>query len=91
MIELYLGSAVMAMDVGTLLLALAGGAANGTFPVFVKTRGVLAANVHPVVFQMYKSTWVMICGVGCVLVRVAMSLDVKFTWWAAASAAANVV
>ena len=76
------------MDLITLLLAVAGGAANGTFPIFIKTRGVLAANVHPVTFQMYKSSWVAIFGVSFVLGRLAMGLEVRFTWWAFASAAA---
>ena len=37
-----------------LLLAIAGGAAMGVYPAFIKTPSVLAADVHPVVFQCYK-------------------------------------
>ena len=37
------------MDLLSLLLSIASGAANGTFPIFIKTPRVLAANVHPVV------------------------------------------
>ena len=75
-------------DVLTFLLAVASGVANGTFPVFIKTPRVLAADVHPVVFQLYKSSWVMIAGLGCALVRVARGLELAYTPWATASAAA---
>ena len=85
----------MAQNGLTLLLAFAGGVFNGTFPVFIKTPRVLAARVHPVVFQLYKSTMVFLTGVVLIGVRVARcSISAcdqpafSFTWWAVASAVA---
>lgn len=75
------------MDWITLFLAVAGGAANGTFPIFIKTPAVLAANVHPIVFQLYKSSWVAIVGISFVLIRLIRGMQVTFTPWAFASAA----
>ena len=72
----------MEADWITLLLACLSGAANGTFPVFIKTDAVLNAKVHPVVFQLYKSSWVMIIGVSCALIRLARGLRLEYTWWA---------
>lgn len=73
---------------GTVLLAFASGIFNGTFPVFIKTKAVLAADVHPIVFQFYKSLWVCILGAACALVRLARGLPLEFTLWAFLSAAA---
>jgi glucose uptake protein GlcU len=39
-------------------LCLAGGVLAGSYPVFIKTPQVIAAKVHPIVFQCYKSFWV---------------------------------
>lgn len=38
-----------------LALAVLGGAAMGSYPVFLKTQPVLRAAPHPLVFQLYKS------------------------------------
>ena len=76
------------MDGLTLLLAMLGGLFNGTFPIFIKTEKVLAAKVHPVIFQLYKSSWVMIVGVCCAIVRLIRGLPLAFTPWASLSAAA---
>ena len=78
------------MDGLTLLYALLGGAFNGTFPVFIKTDAVLAANIHPTVFQMAKSVWVCIFGIALVCIRAAREQTpvFAFTPWALASAAA---
>ena len=46
----------------TLTYALLGGLFMGTYPVPIKTPAVIKANVHPVIFQLYKSTVVFICG-----------------------------
>jgi len=35
-----------------LVLAVLGGVCMGVYPLFIKTPAVLAARVHPVVFQM---------------------------------------
>ena len=76
------------MDWLTVVLAISSGVAMGTFPVFIKTDAVLRAAVHPVVFQLYKASWVAIFGVGFAIVRLLRGLNLEFTWWAAASAAA---
>ena len=71
-----------------LLLTVASGGFNGTFPVFIKTERVLAARVHPIIFQLYKSVWVCIFGCGCAAVRLVRGLPLEFTPWASLSAAA---
>ena len=43
-----------------LLYAVLGGISMGCYPAFIKTRAVLAVDVHPVVFQCYKSTMVLL-------------------------------
>ena len=45
-----------------LLYALLGGVFMGTYPVPIKSKAVIEANVHPVVFQLYKSTMVFLTG-----------------------------
>lgn len=65
-------------------------------PAFIKTPAVLAADVHPVVFQCYKSSVVFVTGFVFMLPRwhaVATSTDPTrqlyfFTPWALLSAAA---
>jgi hypothetical protein len=78
------------MDWTTLTLATLGGVSTGTFPIFIKTKAVLAADVHPIVFQLYKSGCVCVVGLAMVLIRYLLHEKPvwKFTWWAAASAAA---
>ena len=76
------------MDWLCLLFAVLSGVGNGTFPVFIKTKKVLAAGVHPVVFQFYKSAWVCLFGVSLIVVRLIRQQPLSFTPWAAASAAA---
>ena len=46
----------------SLTYAMLGGIFMGTYPVPIKTPAVLKADVHPVIFQLYKSTVVFICG-----------------------------
>ena len=69
----------MAQNGLTLLLAFAGGVFNGTFPVFIKTPRVLAARVHPVVFQLYKSTMVRILMLGPLLQMSAVAVTLGLT------------
>ena len=45
-----------------LTLAILGGISMGIYPAFIKTPAVLAVDVHPVVFQCYKSTMVFLTG-----------------------------
>lgn len=70
------------------LLCIAGGCVMGTYPVFIKVPRVVAAHVHPIVFQSYKSFWVFVLAWIFLLVN---SLRAKpmfvFTWWAVACAA----
>ena len=45
-----------------LLWAVLGGAAMGTYPLFIRTPAVLRARPHTVVFQLYKSSCVFLSG-----------------------------
>jgi hypothetical protein len=45
-----------------LALAVVGGTSMGIYPAFIKTPAVLAVEVHPVIFQCYKSTMVFLTG-----------------------------
>jgi len=45
-----------------LIFAIIGGVSNGIYPSFIKTKAVLAENVHPVTFQCYKSSMVFLTG-----------------------------
>ena len=72
------------------VLAVLGGACMGTYPVFVKTPAMRAANIHPFVFQGYKSLWVFVVGIALVAWRAASGISPAyvFTPWAVASACA---
>ena len=78
------------MDPLALIFAICAGCFNGTFPVFIKTDAVLAARIQPIVFQLYKSTWV--CMLGCLLALIRLAThggnSVVWTWWGTLSAAA---
>ena len=78
----------MVADPLTMLLSMCYGLFMGSYPVPIKARAVLAANVHPLVFQGYKSSWV--CATGLLfLVPIALRADaVHLSWWGVASAAA---
>jgi glucose uptake protein GlcU len=43
-------------------LCLASGVLGGTYPIMIKVPRVIAAKVHPIVFQCYKSFWVFALG-----------------------------
>eukprot|EP00040_Diaphanoeca_grandis_P016605 m.85923 g.85923 ORF g.85923 m.85923 type:complete len:403 (-) comp25910_c0_seq1:42-1250(-) len=45
-----------------LAFSLLGGGLMGMYPVFIKTDAVHRANVHPIIFQLYKSTVVFCVG-----------------------------
>ncbi len=72
------------------VLATLGGACMGTYPVFVKTPAMRAAHVHPLVFQGYKSAWVLIIGILLIAWRSTFGTDPAyvFTPWGIASACA---
>lgn len=76
------------MDWQTFVLCLVSGFFNGTFPVFIKTDAVLAAGVHPIVFQLWKAGIVSIVGIACAVLRYMRGLSIEFTPWAAWAAAA---
>lgn len=52
----------MQPQLAALALAIAGGTSMGIYPAFIKTPAVLAVDVHPAVFQSYKSTMVFLTG-----------------------------
>lgn len=80
-----------------VVLAILGGACMGTYPVFVKTPMMRAAHVHPLIFQGYKSVWVLIIGILLVTWRSIMISNLEppsprlayvFTPWGIACACA---
>ena len=80
------------MDVLALLYALLGGFFMGTYPVPIKSPRVLEADVHPVVFQCYKSLLVFLTGFLFLVPRALGPRDdgtavFEFSWWGVASAA----
>lgn len=71
------------MDSLTVLFVLLGGLCGGTYPVPIKDPKVLAAKVHPVVFQLYKSSWVFLTGL-LFLVPIYLNnqtVGYQFSWW----------
>lgn len=80
----------MAVDSSSFLLSLIGGICMGSYPVPIKAPSVLAAGVHPIIFQCYKSFWVFVVGWCFVLVNMFQGKHPAyvFTWWGIASSAA---
>lgn len=78
------------VDLLTMGYAMLGGAFLGTYPVFVKTPALLAANVHPFIFQAYKSVWVFLIGTMLVAWRAISDAAPVFAFshWSLASACA---
>ena len=78
------------MDWLAFVYAALGGFFMGSYPVPVKSPAVLQAQVHPIVFQAYKSLWVFVSGLLCVAVRALLrkSPTFAFSWWGVASAMA---
>lgn len=60
----------------------------GSYPVPIKSPSVLRAEVPPIVFQCYKSAWVLFIGLALALNSILRGSGFAFTWWAVASAAA---
>eukprot|EP01065_Artemidia_motanka_P036241 TRINITY_DN44151_c0_g1_i1.p1 TRINITY_DN44151_c0_g1~~TRINITY_DN44151_c0_g1_i1.p1 ORF type:complete len:421 (+),score=162.90 TRINITY_DN44151_c0_g1_i1:60-1265(+) len=80
------------MDLVALLFSVLGGFFMGSYPVPIKAPSVIEANVHPIVFQCYKSFWVFTTGWIFLIVRAAGARHepggtFEFTWWGVASAA----
>lgn len=70
-------------------LALLAGLFNGSYPLFLKTAAVLAADVHAIVFQSFKSTTLLLLGAVLVCSRLLSGTEgYTFTWWGVAGAAA---
>lgn len=78
------------MLVAAPLYSLLGGAFMGSYPVTIKAPAVLEAQVHPIIFQWYKSAWVFLTGWLFVLANVICGRPIffRFTWWAVVSAGA---
>lgn len=76
------------MDILTLLLSLIGGATMGSYPVPIKHRPVVEANVHPLIFQCYKSFWVFISGFLFLIPHFFKGSSFEFSWWAVLATAA---
>ena len=77
--------------------AVCGGVFMGSYPVPIKAPSVIAANVHPIVFQCFKAFWVFATGWLFVLANVwrgkepvagQLVPDFDFSWWGVVSAAA---
>jgi hypothetical protein len=78
------------MDGILLLYVVLGGVFMGTYPVPIKSKAVLRARVHPIVFQCYKSFWVFVTGfifIGLRAIR-GDSPIFAFSWWGVVSAVA---
>jgi len=77
-------------DFVALCYSLLGGAFMGSYPVPIKAPAVLEAQVHPVVFQCYKTFWVFVTGWIFVAANFLRGKDIifKFSWWAVVSNAA---
>lgn len=80
------------MHVDAMAFALLGGAAMGSYPLFIRTQKVLEASPHPIVFQLYKSSWVFFTGLLFLIPRALAKREpgepvYAFSWWAFISAA----
>lgn len=75
-------------DAIALLYSLLGGIFMGSYPAPIKAQAVLKAQVHPIIFQFYKSVWVFIMGWIFVLANVLRGSKpiFAFTWFAILSA-----
>ena len=79
----------MVVDTTAAALGLAYGLLMGSYPVPIKSSAVLAASVHPIVFQGWKSFWVCITALlFFALPAVLRGVKLRLSWWAVASAAA---
>jgi hypothetical protein len=76
------------MQTEALLLAIAGGFFMGTYPVAIKSPSVLEREVHPIIFQCYKSFWVCLTGSLFLIPALSNFGRFEFSWWGFASAAA---
>ena len=74
------------LGLDALLFGCGYGVFMGTYPVPIKAPEVLAANVHPLVFQGWKSFWVFVTGLCFLVPVVARGESPVFTWWGVACA-----
>ena len=77
----------MVVELATLALGCCYGLFMGSYPVPIKARSVLAADVHPVVFQLYKSFWVCATGLCFVVPPLLRGDALRLSWWALAASA----
>ena len=74
------------LDALALLYSCGYGVFMGSYPVPIKSPAVLAAHVHPVVFQMYKTFWVCVTGL-CFAVPTLLRGDpIQLSGWAVVAA-----
>ena len=73
-------------DAVTLVYCLGYGLFMGSYPVPIKSRAVLAADVHPVVFQLYKSFWVCATGLCFAVPTLLRGEPLRLSGWAVAAA-----
>ena len=76
------------MDAVSLLYAGGYGLFMGSYPVPIKTPAVLKAEVHPLIFQSFKSFWVFVTGFLALIPLAVENKPFQFSWWGVASAAA---
>ena len=77
----------MGLDGVALAFAVGYGVFMGSYPVPIKTPSVLAADVHPLIFQSFKSAWVLLTSLLVLIPIAAEEHTVQLTWWGVASAA----
>jgi len=76
-------------DPMAFLFSFIGGFSMGTYPVPIKAPSVLAAHVHPMIFQCYKSFWVFVLGFMFIFLNLYRSLPAYvFSYWGVLGAVA---
>jgi len=76
-------------DTIAFLYSLVGSFCMGSYPVTIKTPAVLKLDMHPMVFQCYKSFWVFVLGFAFIALNLLRGLPAYvFTYWGMVGAAA---
>jgi hypothetical protein len=76
-------------DTLAFVYSLIGSFCMGSYPVTIKTPAVLKLDMHPMVFQCYKSFWVFVLGFGFIALNLLRGLPAYvFTYWGILGAAA---
>ena len=79
------------MEAFASAFAFLGGGCIGTYPIFVKTRPVLDANIHPIIFQAYKSACVGLLGTVLITLRLIRGAEPVYIFcpWAVSASDSN--